>query len=158
MNNSTQFAFKAGGQKNFHDTIHHLGLLYFPFQNKIEGALSSLDYHFHQKRDSIFWGPSADLMNFNVIYKDKAEISGTVLNLGAHLGGESMAWLPLMWRVDLQGAYDLKGYQLKADLSKHLLATPQYALSTGLSYRLLTYQSGQYYRFSSLGFHLTLEK
>ena len=158
ISNSSQFAFIAGGQKNYHDTIHHLGLLHFPFQQNIEGALSSLDYRFHQKSDTYFWGPSVDLMNFNVIYKDKAEISGTVLNLGAHLGGETLSAFPLIWRVDLQASYDFKGYQMKADLSKRLLSTPEYAFLTGLSYRYFTYQGGQYYRFSALGLHLTLEK
>jgi hypothetical protein len=158
ISNSTQFALLAGGQKRYHDSIHHLGLLYFPFQQNIEGALSSLDYRFHRKSDSFFWGPSADLMNFNVVYKDKAEISGTVLNLGAHLGGETLSAFPLIWRVDLQASYDVKGYQMKADLSKRLLSTSEYAFLTGLSYRYFTYQGGQYYRFSSLGLQLTFEK
>lgn len=158
VSHSSLFALKVGRQKRYHDLNHRFEFFYVPFKDNIEGSLTSLDYNFFQRFDHFFWGPSAELMNFNVLYKEKAKISGTVLNLGAQVGSDHVANLTCWWRVDLQGSHDLKGFQIKGELSRPVIETPQYSISTGLAYRYFTYQNGQFYRFSSLGLHLTLEK
>lgn len=159
--NADEFIPFAGGftgNIKVKEFIHSFGVYYFSFQKNSAGYLGYIDYRLNYLMDNFYYGPSAEVMNYNLVYKEKAEVSGGLLTAGAHIGWLSSNSLPWSISLEANSAYDLKGYLVKSDVSKAVLNAKDFNLSLGLKYRLLNYNSSDSYRFSSLGLHITLEK
>jgi hypothetical protein len=104
------------------------------------------------------FGPSIEPLQFNVVFKDKAEITGTDVTLGGFWRWSSSDLAkPFGVLVEGMGSYDLKGFTLKTEFTKYFLMTQKRLFSSGLRYRYYRYQGPPTFTYSTLGLHLTME-
>lgn len=148
----------AAGSAGLSTSSYFARTNWLQFANQTKGHVTSLELRTSQLKPGQSFGPSVEVLHFNVVYKNKAEISGVDAILGGHWRWNSgQLNKPLSLLVETMGSYDLKGLTFKSEITKYFLMTPKYFFSSGLRYRYYRYQGPPTFTYSTLGLHLTME-